>query len=126
MDKEQEVVGQNEEVELESSELVVQAGRGSEVSMETEGFIEQVEKTGEKTAPMPTDDQGQPLTQQVIQSQDDSSANAQLPDDAVVLPMTQQEFEEGIHAPLVRAVRWLAEWCAYIIKKFGEKVFFRG
>ena len=87
---------------------------------EVEGYIEQVEKRGEAGAQVPTDDHGRQLVQHV------TPQPPALPDDAVVLPMTQDQFEEGIHAPIIRAVRWLAEWCAYIIKKFGEKVFFRG
>jgi len=115
-------VKRNNGKEEDVSGYVGETGKESMSDKEEEGFIEQVEKAGEQTSPVVTDDQGH----QVAASDDDVSDNAQLPDDAVVLPMTQEEFQAGIHEPLVRGVRWLAEWCAYMIKKFREKVFFRG
>ena len=124
MDKEQELVTSEQVAEMDNVDDV--RGDEKETGHEVDGYIEEMEKAGEKTGPVPTDDQGQPLVQHVPQPQDDSPVGGQLPDGAVVLPMTQSEFEEGIHAPLLKAARWLAEWCSYMIKKFGEKVFFRG
>lgn len=86
---------------------------------EVESYIERVEKAGENPQlQIPQDDQGQAL----VQHTDD----VQLPDDAVILPMTQAEFEQGLQAQLISSTRWLAEWCAYMIKKYGRRVFFKG
>lgn len=112
--------------EYVSPEAVGERPESGEVTpdVETERYIEQVEAEGEQVSTgassVLTDDQGS-ASDAVLQTDD-----SQLPDDAVVLPMTQAEFEEGLHMPIVRAARWLAEWCGYMIKKMGDKVFFRG
>jgi len=119
---EDELVKERKGEETDISGYVDEVGKELVPDKEVEGFIEKVEKEGERVGSVVMDDQGQ----QVVVSDDGVSDDAQLPDDAVVLPMTQDEFQVGIHEPLIRGVRWLAEWCAYMIKKFGEKVFFRG
>lgn len=89
-----------------------------EMDGELEGYIERVEKAGElhqQQAPM--DDQGQPLVQH--------SDPVALPNDAVVLPLTQEEFESGMQENLFTSARWLAEWCLLMIKKYGRRVFFK-
>ncbi len=113
--------GNREIEEIPVQEVVKSAEEEPEMEAGVEGYIEKVEKAGEKAGPVPTDDQGQPLVQPAPQTDD-----YQLPDDAVILPMTQDEFQVGLHEPIIRGARWLAEWCAYMIKKLGEKVFFRG
>jgi len=86
---------------------------------EIDSYIEKVEKAGENPSlQIPLDDQGQALIQQT----DDT----QLPDNAVILPMTQIEFEQGLQAQILSSARWLAEWCAFMIKKYGRRVFFKG
>ena len=105
--------------QLETEQWVEEAEKAPEKHKEIDGYIEEVEKTGERTAPVPTDDQGQPLVQP-------AQPDPVIPDDAVILPMTQEEFQIGIHEQLWASARWLAEWCGYIIKKYGSKVFFRG
>lgn len=122
MDKELEKMV-SEQPPVGESDLERGDGRLKKVEKEThpEGWIEKVEKQSEKDDIQVTDD---PTV-----SSDDASASSgdtTLPDDAVVLPMTQQEFEEGIRAPMLKAIRWLAEWSAYLIKKFGKRVFFKG
>ena len=118
LDKDVEEAGITEVVGSDEEEPEMEAG--------VEGYIEKVEKAGEQAGPVPTDDSGQPLVQPSTASNAAGPDDFKLPDDAVVLPMTQQEFQTGIHEPIIRGVRWLAEWCSYIIKKLGERVFFRG
>ncbi len=104
---------------------VEEVGKAPEKHEEIKGYIEQVETAGEQQQ-APTDDQGQPLVQQVPDPTTAVQPDPQIPDDAVILPMTQQQFELGIHEQLWQSARWLAEWCGYIIKKYGGKVFFKG
>jgi hypothetical protein len=65
---------------------------------------------------VPQDDQGQPLITQADEEEVEP----------IVLPMTKEEFEKGIHEELWTNLRWLTEWCLYVIKKYGGRVFFRG
>lgn len=58
-----------------------------------------------------TDDQGQVLV---------TSAAAQQPQ--IVLPLTGEEIEEGLHQKVFNSVRWLAEWCLRLVKKMGGAV----
>jgi hypothetical protein len=52
--------------------------------------------------------------------------NSQLPTNfKVVLPLTKDEVEKGLHLKVVDSLRWLAEWCARLIKIFGNKVAYR-
>jgi hypothetical protein len=85
--------------------------------LEEEGSIEKIERKPERDLPaVPTDDQGKPL----ITSTDDQAV------EPIILPMTKEEFETGIKEDLWTNLRWLAEWCLYVIKKYGGRVFFRG
>jgi hypothetical protein len=43
----------------------------------------------------------------------------------IVLPMTQQQFQEDKKAPLNTSRRWLAEWTEKITKMFGGSVMYR-
>jgi hypothetical protein len=85
--------------------------------LEEQGYIEQVERKAERDLPaVPQDDQGQPLITQADEEEVEP----------IVLPMTKEEFEKGIHEELWTNLRWLTEWCLYVIKKYGGRVFFRG
>lgn len=35
----------------------------------------------------------------------------------VVLPLSDQSIEQGLHAPITSSFRWLAELCLYILKQ---------
>ena len=43
----------------------------------------------------------------------------------VVLPMTKEEVDKGIHSKVIDSARWLAEWCIKMIKMFHGKVAYR-
>lgn len=34
------------------------------------------------------------------------------------LPITDEEIEKGLQASIFSSLRWLAEWCIYILKRF--------
>lgn len=85
--------------------------------LEQQGYIEQVERKAERDLPaVPIDDHGQPL----VVKADDQQA------EPIVLPVTKEEFEKGIHEDLWSNLRWLTEWCLYVIRKYGGRVFFKG
>lgn len=42
----------------------------------------------------------------------------------IVLPMTEEELRNGLHYRVVDGVRWLAEWCQMMIKKYPGRVFY--
>ncbi len=37
---------------------------------------------------------------------------------AVTFPLTDEKIEEGLHQNIMSALRWLAQWCVYRMKKF--------
>lgn len=95
-----------------------------------EGYIEKVEKRPE----IDKDDQG--VMQKV--GGDDAQMPKQITDDdgkvvaeAVVeepeidLPLTEEEVREGLHHKIMDNIRWLAERCVYIIKKYPGRVFYK-
>jgi hypothetical protein len=43
----------------------------------------------------------------------------------IVLPLDEEEVREGLHHKVFDAVRWLAEWCVLMIKKYPGKVFYK-
>lgn len=47
-------------------------------------------------------------------------------DNVVVLPLTEEEIEEGLHHKVRDSIRWLAEWCLKIIKTAQHRVRFAG
>ncbi len=94
-----------------------------EVNDETDGYLEEVEK-GDVNQSDTSDDGG-------ISLSDDNSLvvgndDFQLPQDAVVLPTTQQSFHQGLAAQVESSAKWMAVWCTYMIKKYGARTFFKG
>ncbi len=43
----------------------------------------------------------------------------------VILPLTKEEVDRGLHHKVIDSVRWLAEWCVKMIKMFHGKVAYR-
>ena len=86
-----------------------------EVSPEVEGWLEKLEKGEEIRLPQPvTDDQGQVVL-------DDSTPQ----EPKIVLPLTKEEMERGLHKKVWESMRWLAEWCKRLIKKASGRVFYK-
>ena len=46
-------------------------------------------------------------------------------EDMIVLPLTEAEFEQGLKSQIWSSLRWVAEWCLLLIKRYGSRVFFR-
>ena len=43
----------------------------------------------------------------------------------IVLPLTEEEIERGLHLKIIHSFRWLAEWCKRLIKIFHGRVIYR-
>jgi len=94
-----------------------------EKNNEVDDYLEEVEK-GDVQGPSNDDDgqAGQDNDDSLVVKNDDF----QLPQDAVVLPTTQQSFHQGLAAQVESSAKWMAVWCTYMIKKYGERTFFKG
>lgn len=85
-----------------------------EMEPEVEGWIEKLEKGEDIQIPQPvTDDDGNVMM---------ADAGAQVQEDKIVLPMTEDELEQGLHMKVTSSARWLAEWCTKLIKQLGDGV----
>jgi hypothetical protein len=43
----------------------------------------------------------------------------------IILPLTEEEVERGLHLKVIHSFRWLAEWCRRLIKVFHGRVVYR-
>lgn len=43
----------------------------------------------------------------------------------IVLPLTEEEIERGLHTKIIYSLRWLAEWCTRLIKTLHGRVVYR-
>jgi len=89
--------------------------RNVDLEPEVEGWLEKVEKESSQLKAPIQDDTGKTIVDDA-QKQDDFK---------VVLPMTKDEVEKGLHHKVIDSVRWLAEWCIRMVKMFGNKVKYR-
>ena len=95
---------------------------------EVEGYIERVERQVE--AP-PKDSQTPvqpPQPQQQNQVADMGKIVAAQFGDGnkpnIVLPLNKTDIENGLKLNVYNGVRWLSEWCVYMIKKYPGRVFY--
>jgi len=95
---------------------------------EVEGYIERVEKQAESQAQTQTSaPQQMPQTQSAPKQDMGSTVAAQFASATkpnIVLPLNQSQIEEGMHHKVVDGVKWLAEWCLMMIKKYPGRVFY--
>lgn len=88
-----------------------------EISPELEEHIQAVQR-GEIELPGPIDvgtHEGQPVSI--------SPSVPQQPN--IVLPLTKDELQSGKKQPINAAFRWLAEWVAWLIKKYPGRAIYR-
>jgi hypothetical protein len=101
-----------------------------QASREVQSYIEKVEKKSEVV----TDN-----SQTVVLPKMGNQVQTQVGDDMgmivaksvqgqgkakIVLPLTEEELRNGLHHKVVDGVRWLAEWCRMMIKKYPGRVFY--
>lgn len=91
--------------------------RNVDLEPEVEGWLEKVEKEDSRLPQPVTDDQtGQAVLDDSQQQQSGFK---------VILPMSKDEVEKGLHHKIIDSVRWLAEWCIRMVKMFGNRVAYR-
>lgn len=96
-------------------------------AVEVEGYIEKVEKQAE-TKPQPASTQ-LPATTSAASLADDAAKKVmamapKLQKQTIVLPLDEEEVKRGLHHKVIDAIRWLAEWSVYMIKKYPGRVFY--
>ncbi|MEA3355143.1 MAG: hypothetical protein U9Q63_01510 [Patescibacteria group bacterium] len=95
--------------------------RKVDLEPEVESWLEKIEKEDSQ------------LKQAIVNPADSTNAkagqvvldNIQPSKFKVVLPLTKEEVERGLHSKVIDSVRWLAEWCIKTIKMFHGKVAYR-
>lgn len=99
-----------------------------EALKEVEGYLERVEKQAEKAAPLTPapattpppasvyDDMGKVIMQ---------AARKKMGRGEIVLPLTEEGIRRGLHHKVIDAIRWLAEWSIYMIRKYPGRVFYK-
>ena len=92
---------------------------------EVENYVERVEKQTEQYVP---DDpnKSNPQPNQLMQSgqvkTSGGMSGVQKPN--IVLPLDQNGVTFGLRAKVSLGVKWLAEWCVMMIKKYPGRVFY--
>jgi hypothetical protein len=90
--------------------------RKVDIEPEVEGWLEKLEKEDTQLAQPVVDDAGQVILDE---------AGKKKTGFKVVLPLTKEEVQKGLHHKVIDSIRWLAEWCIRMIKMFGNKVAYR-
>src|SRR3989344_6869248 len=90
--------------------------RNVDLEPEVEGWLEKLEKEQTQLTQPVTDDKGQVIL---------DNSSKQSSGFKVVLPLTKDEVEKGLHHKVIDSIRWLAEWCIRMMKMFGNKVAYR-
>ncbi len=100
-----------------------------EIAMsEVDNYIEKVEGSTERTA---SDNQSQQQQTNQIQPQTQSvqtsnviGGNQQKEVKKIVLPIDESVMRYGLKSKPAVGVKWLAEWCLMMIKKYPGRVFY--
>jgi len=98
---------------------------------EVEGYVERMEKRAESVKKDPGVLKPVPATGQSPTVSDDQgnivmqSAQQQSGKVKIVLPLNEEDVEKALHHKVFDAVRWLAEWCVFMIKKYPGRVFYK-
>lgn len=90
--------------------------RKVDLEPEVEGWLEKLEKEDSRLQQPVVDDKGKIIL---------DDAAKQKKGFKVVLPLTKDEVDKGLHHKVIDSIRWLAEWCIRMIKMFGSKVAYR-
>lgn len=114
--KDMSAIGKELEPKINADDLAVK---------EVEGYVERIEKQSESrqpTVPTPT-----PQPTGVLSDTAAMQAVSLAPKSAkqvIVLPLDEEGVKKGLHHKVWEAIRWLAEWSIYMIKKYPGKVFY--
>ena len=95
---------------------VVELREDEKVPENVESWMEKLEHGEEINLPQPVTHDDQVIV---------SDSGNHVADDALVLPLTEKEVEEGLHKKVYNSARWLAEWCIRVAKKLQGQVIYR-
>lgn len=95
---------------------VVELREDEKVPENVESWMEKLEQGEEIKLPQPVTHEDEVIV---------SDSGNQVADDALVLPLTEKEVEEGLHKKVYNSARWLAEWCVRVAKKLHGHVVYR-
>ena len=95
---------------------------------EIDSYVEKVEGSTERTV---SDNQNQQAHTNQSQGQNkpsfvvsSGSANQNTGPRKIVLPVNEQQMREGLRSKPSVGIKWLAEWCLMMIKKYPGRVFY--
>ncbi len=96
---------------------------------QVESYIEKVEKRpeideGDQTGMKKGADDVQ-MPKQIIDEDNQIVAESVVEEPKIDLPLTEEEVSEGLHHKIADSVKWLSEWCVYVIKKYPGRVFYK-
>ena len=91
---------------------VVELSKSQELEPEVEGWLEKLERAEDVHLEQPVTHEDQTLVQ---------ASGGHVTEEHIVLPLTQEEVQEGLKHPLKDGVRWLAEWCVRVSKVFSRQ-----
>jgi hypothetical protein len=95
---------------------VVELREDEKVPEDVESWMEKLEQGEEIRLPQPVTDDDQVVV---------SNSGNDVADDALVLPLTEKQVEEGLHKKVYNSARWLAEWCIRVAKKLHGQIIYR-
>lgn len=94
---------------------------------EVENYVERVERQSERSASdaQTQDSTVKPNAQAQSQSTTSQSGNvAVVINKPINLPLDQSQISDGTKKGVFEGVKWLAEWCIMMIKKYPGRVFY--
>lgn len=103
-------------VSYSESAPVVELRENEKVPENVENWMEKLEQGEEIKLPQPVTHDDHVIV---------SDSGNHVADDALVLPLTEKEVEEGMHKKVYNSARWLAEWCVRVAKKLHGHVVYR-
>lgn len=96
--------------------------RKVDLEPEVESWLEKIEKEDTSLSKPVIDPGDDPVTTSQVVLEDIQGDQDKF---KVVLPLTKEEVDKGIHSQVIESARWLAEWCLKMIKMFQGKVTYR-
>ena len=97
-------------------------------AQQLEGYIEKVEKQPEipKDVAEYVQPSGSVSLPQMTPTDFGAAVmqQAQAQTQTITLPLTEAKIKQGLHHKVFDAIRWVAEMCVYLIKKYPGRVFY--
>jgi len=112
-------VGGKERVGVQEVTPMTEYTKKVDLEPEVESWLEKIEKEDSKLNDPVVDDKGQVVLDDAV---DQKKKDGKF---KVILPLTKEEVDKGLHRRVVDSVRWLAEWCIKTMKMFHGKVAYR-